>query len=111
MTKKSVVARSAPPTPYHPSPLQDSKDAVLEAYCPDLRCTPQAGMGKIVAVARMGNLDIGSAHSRNPRRVVTRCGVARRAGEEERAWMSLLFSCKYMWGKNLPYKEVQLPLN
>ena len=38
-------------------------------------------------------------------------GVARRAAEEERAWMSLLFSCSYMWGKNLPYKEVQLPLN
>ena len=38
-------------------------------------------------------------------------GVARRAAKEERAWMSLLFSCSYMWGKNLPYKEVQLPLN
>jgi hypothetical protein len=38
-------------------------------------------------------------------------GVARRAAEEERAWMSLLFSSSYMWGKNLPYKEVQLPLN
>ena len=38
-------------------------------------------------------------------------GVARRAAAEERAWMSLLFSCSYMWGKNLPYKEVQLPLN
>ena len=37
--------------------------------------------------------------------------VARRAAEEERAWMSLLFSCSYKWGKNLPYKEVQLPLN
>ena len=39
--------------------------------------------------------------------------VARRgeAAEEERAWMSLLFSCSYKWGKSLPYKEVQLPLN
>ena len=57
------------------------------------------------------NLDIGSAHSRNPRHVMTRRGVARRAAEEERAWMSLLFSSSYMLGKNLPYKEVQLPLN
>ena len=38
-------------------------------------------------------------------------GVARRAAKEERVWMSLLFSCSYKWGKNLPYKEVQLPLN
>ena len=52
-------------------------------------------------------LDIGSAHSRG----AARRGVARRAAEEERAWMSLLFSCSYKWGKNLPYKEVQLPLN
>ena len=36
---------------------------------------------------------------------------ARRAAEEERAWMSLLFSSSYMWGKNLPYKKVQLLLN
>ena len=36
---------------------------------------------------------------------------ARRAAEEERAWMSLLFSCSYKWEKNLPYKEVQQPLN
>ena len=57
------------------------------------------------------NLYIGSAHSRNVRRIVTRRGVARRAAEEECAWMSLLFSCSYKWGKNLPYKEVQLPLN
>ena len=64
-----------------------------------------------IPVVRGKNLDIGSAHSRNPRRVVTRRGVARRAAEEERAWMSLLFSCSYKWGKNLPYKEVQLPLN
>ena len=63
-----------------------------------------------IPVVRGKNLDIGSAHSRDPRRVVTRRGMARRA-EEERAWMSLLFSCSYMWGKNLPYKEVQLPLN
>ena len=64
-----------------------------------------------IPVVHGKNLDIGSAHSRNPRRVVTRRGVARRAAEEERAWMSLLFSCSYKWGKNLPYKEVQLPLN
>ena len=38
--------------PYHPSPVQDSKSAVSEAYCPDLRCTPQAGMEKIVATAQ-----------------------------------------------------------
>ena len=38
-------------------------------------------------------------------------GAAWRAAEEERAWMSLLFSCSYNWGKNLPYKEVQHPLN
>ena len=52
VTKKSVVALSAPKKPYHPSPVQDSKGAVSEAYCPDLRCTPQAGMGKIVAAAQ-----------------------------------------------------------
>ena len=48
-----------------------------------------------IPVVRGKNLDIGSAHSRNPaaRRSVTRRGVARRAAEEERAWMSLLFSC------------------
>ena len=44
-------------------------------------------------------------------RDATRRGVARRAAEEERAWMSLLFSCSYKWGRSLPYKEVQLPLN
>ena len=49
---KPVVARSASQKPYHPSPVQDSKGAVPEAYCPDLRCTPQAGMGKIVAAAQ-----------------------------------------------------------
>ena len=59
-----------------------------------------------IPVVRGKNLDIGSAHSRNPRRVVTR-----RVAEEERAWMSLLFSCSYKWGRSLPYKEVQLPLN
>ena len=37
--------------------------------------------------------------------------ITRRAAEEERAWMSLLFSSSYMWRKSLPYKEVQLPLN
>ena len=50
--KQPVVALSAPQKPYHPSPVQDSKGAVSEAYCPDLRCTPQAGMGKIVAAAQ-----------------------------------------------------------
>ena len=64
-----------------------------------------------IPVVRGKNLDIGSAHSRNPRCVVTRRGMARRAAEEERAWMSLLFSCSYMWGDILPYKEVKLPLN
>ena len=37
--------------------------------------------------------------------------VPRRAAEEERAWMSLLFSCSYKCRKSLPYKEIQLPLN
>ena len=69
-----------------------------------------------IPVVRGKNLDIGSAHSRNPRRGAAwrdeaRRGVARRAAEEERAWMSLLFSCSYKWGRSLPYKEVQLPLN
>ena len=66
-----------------------------------------------IPVLRGKNLDIVSAHSLNPRHVVTRRGmawrgVARQAAEEECAWMSLLFSCSYKWGKNLPYKEVQL---
>ena len=64
-----------------------------------------------IPVVRGKNLDIGSAHSRNPRRGAAHRDEAWRAAEEERAWMSLLFSCSYMWGKNLPYKEVQLPLN
>ena len=50
--KNLVVALSAPQKPYHPSPVQDSKGAVSEAYCPDLRCTPQAGMGKNVAATQ-----------------------------------------------------------
>ena len=54
-----------------------------------------------IPVVRGKNLDIGSAHSRNPQRVVTR-----RAAEEERVWMSLLFSGSYKWGKSLSYKEV-----
>ena len=188
MTKKSVVAQSAPQKPYHPSPVQDSKrcgfggllsrpavhaasrdgedrssSAVLRnrwreeevvlvrlSERSDLpfigareggerlrrelkgtRETKQTAAERCnvriqyplqqklsssrvtfrIPVVRGKNLDIGSAHSRNPRRVVTRRGVARRAAEEERAWMSLLFSCSYKWGKNLPYKEVQLPLN
>ena len=47
--KKPVVAQSAPQKPYHPSLVQDSKGAVSEAYCPDVRCTPQAGMRKTSA--------------------------------------------------------------
>ena len=54
---------------------------------------------------------LGSFPQPAARRDVTRRGVARRAAEEERAWMSLLFSCSYKWGRSLPYKEVQLPLN
>ena len=50
--KQAVVALSAPQKPYHPSPVQDSKGAVSEAYCPDQRCTPQAGMRKNVAAAQ-----------------------------------------------------------
>ena len=50
--KQLVVALSAPQKPYHPSPVQDSKGAVSEAYCPDVRCTPQAGMRKNVAAAQ-----------------------------------------------------------
>ena len=34
--------------PYHPSPVHDSKGAVSGAYCPDLRCMLQDGMGKNV---------------------------------------------------------------
>ena len=49
---------------------------------------------------------LGSFPQPAARRVVTR-----RAAEEECAWMSLLFSCSYKCGKNLPYKEVQLPLD
>ena len=48
--------------------------------------------------------------TRNPQPAARRV-VTRRAAEEERAWMSLLFSCSYKWGRSLPYKEVQLPLN
>ena len=54
-----------------------------------------------IPVVRGKNLTL--THSRNPRRA-----EAWRAAEEERAWMSLLFSYSYKWGKNLPYKEVQL---
>ena len=54
--KKPVVAQSAPQKPYHPSPVQESKGAVSEAYCPDLRCTPQAGMGKNVAAVQCSEL-------------------------------------------------------
>ena len=54
--KKLVVAQSAPQKPYHPSPVQDSTGAVPEAYCPDLWCMPQAGMGKNVAAAQCRNL-------------------------------------------------------
>ena len=54
--KQPVVAQSAPQKPYHPSPVQDSKGAVPEAYCPDLRCTPQGGMGKNVAIAQWSEL-------------------------------------------------------
>ena len=54
--KKPVVAWSAPQKPYHPSPVQDSKGAVPEAYCPDLRCTLQAGMGKNIAAAQCSEL-------------------------------------------------------
>ena len=50
--KKPVVAWSAPQKSYHPSPIHDSKGVVPEAYCPDLRCTPQDGVGKNVAAAQ-----------------------------------------------------------
>ena len=50
--KQPVVALSAPEKPYHHSPVQDSKGAVSEAYCPDLQCTPQVGMGKNVAAVQ-----------------------------------------------------------
>lgn len=50
--KKPVVAQSAPQKPYHPSPVHDSKGAVSEAYCPDVRCTPQAGMRKAATAQR-----------------------------------------------------------
>ena len=54
--KQPLVALSAPQKPYHPSPVQDSKGAVSEAYCPDLRCTLQDGMGKNVAAAQWSEL-------------------------------------------------------
>ena len=40
---------------------------------------------------------LGSFPQPAARRVMTRRGMARRAAEEERAWMSLLFSCSYKW--------------
>ena len=40
------------PKTLSPFSIQDSKCAVSEAYCPDLRYTQQAGMGKIVAAAQ-----------------------------------------------------------
>ena len=43
------------------------------------------------------NLDIGSFLQPVARRDEAWRGVARRAAEEERAWMSLLFSCSYKW--------------
>ena len=194
--KQPVVALSAPQKPDHPFSVQDSKGTVSEAYCPDLQCTPQDGMGKNVGAAqwlelcverkrsfccvslersdlsyigrgeereeaavggettkgdeenrqrpkrravriqcplqkmfqlprdlsytrrawqkfryRLGSFPQPAARRGAARRVMTRRGEARRAAEEERAWISLLFSCSYMWGKNLPYKKVQLPLN
>ena len=39
VTKKSVVARSAPLLPY-----KTQRGAVSEAYCPDSRCTPLMGI-------------------------------------------------------------------
>ena len=57
------------------------------------------------------NLDIGSSPQPAARRAEAWRGVARRAAMEERALMSLLSSCPYKWGRNFPYKEVQLPLN
>ena len=57
-------------------------------------------------IHRLGSFPQGAA-----RRDEAWRGVARRAAEEERAWMSLLFSCSYKWGRCLPYKKVQLPLN
>ena len=64
-----------------------------------------------IPVVRGKNLDIGSFPQPAARRDEAWRGVARRVAEEERAWMSLLFSCSYKWGRSLPYKEVQLPLN
>jgi hypothetical protein len=53
MMKKSVVARSAPKNLITLLPYRTQRGAVSEAYCPDLRCTLQAGMGKIVAAQRL----------------------------------------------------------
>ena len=60
-----------------------------------------------IPIVRGKNLDIGSSPQPGP----ARPGMVWQAAEDESAWMSLLFSCSYIWGKNLPYKEVQLPLN
>ena len=62
-----------------------------------------------IPVVRGKNLDIGSAHSRNPRRVEAWRGEARgRGGACVDVPLVLIL---IHVGKNLPYKEVQLPLN
>ena len=87
------------------------RGAVSEAYCPDPRCTPQAGMRKIVAaqwsgtwrregcvglVCLSGRSDlpfIGAREGDERLRVVHGKNLDIGAAEEERAWISLLFSC------------------
>ena len=54
-----------------------------------------------IPVVRGKNLDIGSAHSRNLRRVMTRRGVARRAAEEERVDVPLVLMLIHV-GKEPP---------
>ena len=41
------------PKTLSPFSVQDSKGAVSEAYCPDMRCTPQAGMRKTAVAQRL----------------------------------------------------------
>ena len=62
-----------------------------------------------IPVVHGKNLDIGSAHSRNPRRDEAWRGEAG-GGGGARVDIPLVLMLVQV-GKNLPYKEVQLPLN
>ena len=51
------------PKTLSPFSVQDSKGAVSEAYCPDVRCTPEAGMRKTAATQRLELVARGSRGS------------------------------------------------